>query len=208
MMAAAGCSCYLHSRHPRRRTFRIVPVNDPARHLQVDPRACLAKRPRRTAQSAQFLFKSCRYARRSACIATTKGKGPGATVWPRTVEHPFGSATHLSSQQPCAQAHTVRNGSGFPPMDRVCPTQLSNKPLKLTDEGRQLSVDGQRAGAAQLFKLNDERRAAPAVLLSTSRGGLHRLTASSPVVPKMGMAAWCRNSGGRRSSDGGRAIAV
>ena len=32
--------------------------------------------------------------------------------------------------------------------------------------------------------------------------------ASSPVVPKMGMAAWCRNSGGRRSSDGGRAIAV
>ena len=43
---------------------------------------------------------------------------------------------------------------------------LSNMPLQLT-RAVQLSVDGQRAGAARHFKRTGGRRAAPAVLLST-----------------------------------------
>jgi len=43
---------------------------------------------------------------------------------------------------------------------------LANMPLQLT-RACQLSVDGQRAGAARLIRYFGGRRAAPAVLLST-----------------------------------------
>ena len=173
-------------RSPCRRTSRCSgrgPVNSRSVFSEPGPRGSIDDRrtPRGPGSATIDLHLTAHAAERQGVGQTGCGRkvdGSGRFAGgsrSRSVGKP--AATPLAALVPSCRRvrHHGRWRGGW---QRVCPWESHHvrspavQQAVAADEGRQLLVDVHRAGATRLFEKTVGRRAAPAVLLSTSRDGL------------------------------------